>query len=239
MIWDVSQVMANLEVVVFMGSKPHYFSFVLLVLIAFSAISTSYAAKMTVNYNYDNLNRLTQSFYDSGDKLDYQYDAAGNITTVSNSWVLIDTDNDGMLDSWETANGLTVGINDSALDADNDTFTNLQEYQANTDPQDPNSHSVVSGFTVTTTAGTGGNISPASRTVTSGNTTTFTITPSTDYNINFVSGCGGTLSGTTFTTGGINADCTVTADFSYKYTSTGWGHSCFKDNSGKVKCWGR
>ncbi len=45
-----------------------------------------------------------------------------------------DTDSDGMGDGWETFHGLTVGIDDSALDADTDGLTNLQEFQAATDP---------------------------------------------------------------------------------------------------------
>ena len=48
----------------------------------------------------------------------------------------IDSDNDGMEDNWETANGLIVGVDDSALDPDSDTLTNLQEYNLGTDPQD-------------------------------------------------------------------------------------------------------
>src|SRR5690606_31950099 len=35
-----------------------------------------------------------------------------------------DSDNDGMDDEWETANGLAVGTNDAALDKDNDGLTN-------------------------------------------------------------------------------------------------------------------
>jgi hypothetical protein len=50
-----------------------------------------------------------------------------------------DTEPDGMADGWETAHGLSVGNNDSALDPDNDTSTNLQEFQADTDPQDNDS----------------------------------------------------------------------------------------------------
>ncbi|MGJ8642226.1 MAG: lamin tail domain-containing protein [Luteolibacter sp.] len=46
-----------------------------------------------------------------------------------------DTDSDGMPDSWETANGLTVGIDDSADDDDGDGSSNLTEYLAGTDPQ--------------------------------------------------------------------------------------------------------
>ena len=51
----------------------------------------------------------------------------------------VDTDNDGMDDNWETANGLVVGIDESALDGDGDRRTNLEEYLALTDPQDPTS----------------------------------------------------------------------------------------------------
>ncbi len=46
-----------------------------------------------------------------------------------------DTDQDGMDDNWENDNGLKIGTNDAALDADNDGLTNLQEYQTGTDPQ--------------------------------------------------------------------------------------------------------
>lgn len=51
-----------------------------------------------------------------------------------------DTDNDGIEDVWEIANGLNVGIDDSAFDNDSnggpDGLTNLQEFLRGTDPQD-------------------------------------------------------------------------------------------------------
>jgi hypothetical protein len=47
-----------------------------------------------------------------------------------------DSDADGMADSWETSHGLTVGVNDAALDPDTDGSTNLQEFLRDTDPQD-------------------------------------------------------------------------------------------------------
>ncbi len=67
-------------------------------------------------------------------------------------------------------------------------------------------------YTVTGTAGSGGTISPSSRTVNSGQTTTFTVTPNSGYTAS-ASGCGGSLSGTTYTTGAITSNCTVTATF--------------------------
>ena len=46
-----------------------------------------------------------------------------------------DIDNDGMSDMWEMENGLTVGVDDSQLHADNDGLTNIEEYLLGTDPQ--------------------------------------------------------------------------------------------------------
>jgi len=51
-----------------------------------------------------------------------------------------DLDSDGMLDSWELAHGLIVGTNDANLDPDGDSFANLQEFIAGTDPQDSSSY---------------------------------------------------------------------------------------------------
>lgn len=50
----------------------------------------------------------------------------------------IDTDGDGMPDTWETAHGLDpFNPNDAMLDSDADGLTNLQEFQIGTDPRDP------------------------------------------------------------------------------------------------------
>jgi len=45
-----------------------------------------------------------------------------------------DFDNDGMPDEWEVRNGLRYDVNDANFDNDNDGLTNLEEYQAGTDP---------------------------------------------------------------------------------------------------------
>ncbi len=76
-------------------------------------------------------------------------------------------------------------------------------------------------YTVTATAGPGGNIAPASATVAHGATASFTVTPDAGYRIDAVSGCGGALSGDTFTTGPVTADCAVSASFAaIEYTVT-------------------
>ena len=52
-----------------------------------------------------------------------------------------DADGDGLPDSWEKANGLNPADPDDAeADADGDDFTNLEEYQAKTDPNDAKDH---------------------------------------------------------------------------------------------------
>ena len=71
----------------------------------------------------------------------------------------------------------------------------------------------VSIYTVTASAGTGGTITPSSRTVTSGTTATFTVTPNSGYTIGSVTGCNGYLSGNIYTTGSIISNCSVYANF--------------------------
>lgn len=71
-----------------------------------------------------------------------------------------------------------------------------------------------SGYTVTPSASAGGTISPATpQTVNENATVSFTISPAAGYHVQSVTGCGGSLSGNTYTTGPVTADCTVTASF--------------------------
>jgi clumping factor A len=49
--------------------------------------------------------------------------------------IIVDTDGDGMPDTWEIANGLSSSTNDAALDLDGDNLSNLQEYNGGWDPQ--------------------------------------------------------------------------------------------------------
>ena len=67
-------------------------------------------------------------------------------------------------------------------------------------------------YTVTTILGSNGTITPRTQTVSPGATATFSVTPEANYRAE-VSGCGGSLGGSTYTTAAINADCTITAVF--------------------------
>ncbi len=74
--------------------------------------------------------------------------------------------------------------------------------------------SAINTYTVTPSAGSNGSISPNTpQTVNYNATTAFTVTPNLGYQIAAVSGCGGTLSGSTYTTGPITLGCTVSASF--------------------------
>ena len=65
-------------------------------------------------------------------------------------------------------------------------------------------------YIVTSVVGSGSNVTPATvQTVNNGATTSFTIAPVAGYGILTVTGCNGTLSGTTYTTGAITGDCSV------------------------------
>ena len=69
-------------------------------------------------------------------------------------------------------------------------------------------------FTVTPTAAANGSIRPEnSQTITAGTTTSFSVTPDQGYRIANVTGCGGSLNGTTFTVPGVTGNCTVSATF--------------------------
>ncbi len=69
-------------------------------------------------------------------------------------------------------------------------------------------------YTVTPSAGANGSINPNTpQSVVYNKITSFTVTPNSGYYIASVTGCGGTLSGNTYTTGPITANCTVSASF--------------------------
>lgn len=71
-------------------------------------------------------------------------------------------------------------------------------------------------FTIQTGNFTGGNISPTSVTVTQGQTASFTVNVDIGFELVSVTGCGGSLTGTTYRTGPITASCSLTAVFNKK-----------------------
>ena len=68
-------------------------------------------------------------------------------------------------------------------------------------------------FIVTAAAGSNGAITPASAIVATNQTTTFTVTPETEFVVASVSGCDGSLIGSTHTTGAVLAGCSVTVQY--------------------------
>ena len=73
---------------------------------------------------------------------------------IDTSTPRIDTDGDGMPDTYEVAVGLNRFVNDANDDADGDGLTNIQEYDGGTNPFVPdfpqNSQGVSALFIVTT-----------------------------------------------------------------------------------------
>lgn len=68
-------------------------------------------------------------------------------------------------------------------------------------------------YIVDTDPGPGGDIDPRVKRVSSGGRASFRILPDPGFEIDFVSGCGGSLSGSHYTTGRIGSDCVVRARF--------------------------
>jgi hypothetical protein len=63
------------------------------------------------------------------------------VAVTTNAVLFIDSDRDGIPDSWELAHGLNpTNANDANIDSDGDSLSNAQEYIAGTDPQDGQSY---------------------------------------------------------------------------------------------------
>jgi hypothetical protein len=68
-------------------------------------------------------------------------------------------------------------------------------------------------YRVIASAGASGTITPDSVTVSSGASTSFTLTPNSGFVIDTVTGCAGSLVSNAYTTAAVSADCTVSATF--------------------------
>jgi len=67
--------------------------------------------------------------------------SSGILSSLAVLTVLTDNDGDHAPDVWESANGFDpMNPNDAGLDTDGDSMTNLEEYLAGTDPNDPQSY---------------------------------------------------------------------------------------------------
>lgn len=72
----------------------------------------------------------------------------------------------------------------------------------------------IDAHTVTASVvGGNGSVTPGSQLVDHGDTATVTVTPDVRHHVDTISGCGGSLAGTTYTTGTVTADCGITVAF--------------------------
>jgi uncharacterized repeat protein (TIGR01451 family)/fimbrial isopeptide formation D2 family protein len=140
---------------------------------------------------------------------------------VGNNCYVVSTDADGYFERIVAAEDWIVSVVPGTgalpggwyqLAGTNDNTVSVPDQGAVTDYNGFTS-SAPPNHLVSTSAGANGSISPTSRTIVDGNTTTFTVTPDSGYSISSASGCGGGLSGNTFTTGAITGACTVSASF--------------------------
>ena len=85
-----------------------------------------------------------------------QSESTSSLFTVDTSYSVPDSDNDGMSDEWELANGLNPNSNDSGQDIDGDGFTNLEEFNNGTHPKLTNSTQLSESFSDLFTVNTTG-----------------------------------------------------------------------------------
>lgn len=71
----------------------------------------------------------------------------------------------------------------------------------------------INSYAVSASASEGGTVNPATQSVNHGSNAQITITPNSGYSINTVTGCNGSLSGNTYTTGAVTANCSVISTF--------------------------
>lgn len=77
----------------------------------------------------------------------------GGFPTISPGTAYVDSDNDGMPDLWETANGFNNAVNDANGDANGDGYKNIEEFLNGTGISGANSGAAVTGMSVAPTTG--------------------------------------------------------------------------------------
>jgi hypothetical protein len=100
----------------------------------------------SIKYQDSEVTEVLSSFALGGGTMTHESDADGDglkdyqeIIRYNTDWQNMDTDGDGMDDGWEVQYGLNPILKDSSEDEDRDGFTNLREYRAGSNPNDPNS----------------------------------------------------------------------------------------------------
>ena len=173
----------------------------------------------------------------------YCYIAAGS----GSGGALVDGDGDNIPDSWDTCpntpDSATVINTSGCADIDGDGYyENDDDCPTQGGNVDSRGCPITSGgttYTVTSSAGAGGSISPSGETqVSSGATQAFDISPSSGYQIDDVTGTcpAGSLVGSTYTTGAVSEDCTVIANFSQTTNSSTYCSNIPSELEGTVIC---
>ncbi len=117
----------------------------------FYFLDMNFAGDASQDYDGDGLTNL-QEFnrhtnpHNPDSDVDGEFD--GNDIAPLDPQYRIDSDLDGMPDTWEINHFLNPSIDDSLLDTDGDLFTNIQEYQTNTNPDlyDSDNDGFMDGF---------------------------------------------------------------------------------------------
>lgn len=185
-----------------------------------------------IHYTYDDLNRLTGVTYDNGASISYSYDPAGNLTSMVKTLPAIQgvcgPAGGAMVSTAPSSNLCAVG-SASPVSTSASGFT----WSCAGSGGGPTAYcSAPRGYMLAASGGSGGAVTPASQYVTYNGTGIVQVTPGAGYTPTVSSTCGGNLSGTTFTSGPMTANCAVTASFSNAAVSTHYTLTVNKTGTG-------
>jgi hypothetical protein len=100
----------------------------------------------SIKYQDSEVTEVLSSFAVGGGAITHESDTDGDglkdyqeIIRYNTDWQNMDTDGDGMDDGWEVQYSLNPILKDASGDKDGDGFTNLREYRAGSNPNDPKS----------------------------------------------------------------------------------------------------